>query len=333
VSIAKTGSGQFALMGSDTDRPEDAPTWSVLETTCAFLPTVATDGVVSWTCDGVETCSVELQAQDDGEPTLSVTGQLGLQCTNSAPAFTSVAPDGAEEGTAYHYDVVCADPDGDALSLAVGGDDTCGGAIVDNADGTGDYEFTPGESQGGGSCVAHITCDDDAGPVSQRSTLSVAEVNEAPVFATSPPVDATEAATYSHTIACSDPDGDLVTLSVAESDSCGGALSDSDNGAALYTVTPNETQGGGTCVVAIASTDGEETAVSSAVVTVAEDNTRTTPPRIFQLKPYPERTGAPRPTASHSPPPTATCRPGILAGRWSPTPAASPPHSIPPAAS
>src|SRR5262249_51842037 len=142
----------FTASATDADLPAQTKTYSLGATTCSgFTPTVvASTGVVSWTCNAsVQTCTVPVTVTDNGTPNLSDTKTLTIQCTDTAPNFTSSGPTSATESTAYSYTIACADADSDGRTLAKGGADTCAGTVTDSGGGNGTYSFTPTESQGG----------------------------------------------------------------------------------------------------------------------------------------------------------------------------------------
>jgi hypothetical protein len=93
------------------------------------------------------------------------------------PAFSSTAPTAAVEGQTLRYDIACADPDGDAVTLSIAPDDTCGGRIEANT-----YVLTPSEALGGASCLLRVLCADAQIQEAQSSTVAVAEVNAPPLL-------------------------------------------------------------------------------------------------------------------------------------------------------
>ncbi len=171
----------YQLTGEDSDIPADTLNWEITSDTCSFAPTIDNDGLVSWTCGlNVESCQIDIRLADDGSPVLDATGTLNVECVNSLPSFTSSPAIYASEQSEYNYNVVCSDPEGDPLSLELGTSDTCGPTLTDNGDGTGTYSFTPDESQGGESCVLHITCSDPVASESQTVNINISEVNDPP---------------------------------------------------------------------------------------------------------------------------------------------------------
>jgi Cadherin-like domain len=176
----------FQLVSSDTDLPENVLSWGVDNSTCSFVPTIDSSGLMEWTCGGVETCDVQVRLVDDGTPVLDATGLLTIQCVNSLPIFDSTPLTTGTEHVLYGYNVMCSDPEGDSLSLAIGASDTCDGTIIDNNDGTGTYSFTPTELMGGASCTLHVTCGDGNATESQTAQIDISEINASPILTSLP---------------------------------------------------------------------------------------------------------------------------------------------------
>jgi predicted outer membrane repeat protein len=120
---------------------------------------------------------------DDNDPNIWVSG--------FEPVIISSAPNSVNEGEPYSYDITCIDEDASPnLSLAFGPLDSCGGLLIDNDDGTGNYSFSPDESLGPSQCVVEITCTDTQPDIqqshTQTTTVNIEEVNQAPAWISPP---------------------------------------------------------------------------------------------------------------------------------------------------
>ena len=357
----------FEAKATDDDLPANTLSWSLVGHNCPFAPSVnESSGKVDWLCQGVGACTVDVKVADDGSPTLSETKRLSISCNNTAPRINSQAANTAAEGTAFGYAINCTDGDGDKLTLAKGPLDTCGGTVVDNKDGTGLYDWTPGENQGGTWCYVQITCSDTQSTLSQKTQVTVGEVNRAPVIGNLPATQsghwgqpglfaaqvtdpdlpanalawslagnsctfalnlntqtgvvdwtcggvetctvdlkvtdngapnmsdtrkltiscinsaiqitsqasasAMESAAYRYDVTCTDADQDPLTLNKGAGDSCGGTLVDQGGGKGVYSFTPDESQGGGSCHIAVECSDTQASITQTSTVSVAEDN-------------------------------------------------------------
>ena len=146
----------------------------------------ASSGTVRWTCGAVGACTVDVTVIDNGAPNLSDSEKLTIQCTNAAPALAGSPGNTAAEGVVYSYDISCTDGDGDTLTLRRAARDTCGGMISTTGNGQGRYTFTPGETQGGTSCLVDIDCSDTLASANESAGVSIDESNMAPVLSNLP---------------------------------------------------------------------------------------------------------------------------------------------------
>ena len=189
--------GTYDANATDSDVPANTLSWSLSGNSCTFTPSVnGTSGLVSWTCGGIETCNVDVEVKDNGEPSKSDKEQLTIACANRAPLFQGAPADTALEGTAYTYQAVCTDGDQDTLVLNKGPSDTCAGSLSITGNGMGTYSFTPGENLGGQTCVVELTCGDTQSTVTVNETVAVAEENTAPSLTNLP---ATESGPWGRT--------------------------------------------------------------------------------------------------------------------------------------
>lgn len=168
----------FKVNAVDHDDPSNNIAFSISNNQCSFNVLVdPISGTASWTCPlAVEICLAEIKATDDGKnpDNLSDIGALNIQCLDStSPEILSPAPGTVAAGFAYNYNIVCADEDGDTLTLGEGAGDTCAGALSDNGDGTGTYSFNTDKSQGGTKCQVEITCSDGDTVATQSTSVSI----------------------------------------------------------------------------------------------------------------------------------------------------------------
>ena len=190
VSTRKSQAGSHAANATSSDIPLDIMTWSLKNNTCSFNPMVnSATGLVSWTCgNAVETCTVAVEVTDNGVPPAGDSETLTIQCTNLAPQAVLSVFSPATESAQSVYTISCTDGDADALTLARGQGDTCGGQVTDNGNGAGTYSLTATESQGGALCTAQVTCADGFVTIDSTSMVTVLEDNQAPVITNLPTI-------------------------------------------------------------------------------------------------------------------------------------------------
>jgi alpha-tubulin suppressor-like RCC1 family protein len=194
----------------------------------------------------------------------------GLRCV-PAPAAPSLdnlpALESGQVSAPDSFQLVASDANGDALTFSL--TTTC--AFPVNVDAAGLVSWT---CPAAAACEAAITATDPGG-LTDAGTLSIACVNGLPAFSSTPPTAAAEGQELRYAIACADPDGAPVTLSVAPDDTCGGALEGD-----TYVLTPDETQGGAACLLRVLCSDGETAEAQSSMIAVAERND---PPALTNL--------------------------------------------------
>lgn len=275
----------YNIVADDDDTPAQDLTLSAgAGDTCGGAITDLGSGVgmYSFTPDenaGGTQCAAEITVTDVGGESETQTSNVSINEDNQAPYFTSTAPANALENALYTYNITAGDDDIPAQTLTLtvnGATDTCGGALVDNGNGTGAYTFTPNENQGGATCQIGLTVTDaGASSATQSSTVNINEDNIAPSFTSSASTAAAEATLYSYNITVTDSDVPAQSLIIAKnaSDTCGGNLVDNGDGTGVYTFTPTEAQGGSTCVVGLRVIDsGGANANQNTTVNIAESN-------------------------------------------------------------
>ncbi|MEO0422571.1 MAG: hypothetical protein AAF184_09570 [Pseudomonadota bacterium] len=158
-----------------------------------------------------------------------------LEITNvdeGSPEFVGVFDEAAAEGDVTVFTIEANDPDGDALTLTLGGADAAA-VTFDALAGTvtaGPFDFeAPADVDGDNLYVFTLTAENDGGQATtQAFSLQVLNVSdEAPEFSGDFDVIAQENVVVDIPIAVDDPDGDVITLELAGED------------AALFTLDAN----------------------------------------------------------------------------------------------
>ena len=161
---------------------------------------------------------------------------------NEAPAFTSTPVTTATQAMPYLYSVTVQDPDMDAVTIeALESPDWL--IFVDNGDGTATLSGTPGNSDVGESSVRLVATDEFDLTAEQTFTITVANVNDAPLFSSAPVTTVMEAAEYSYVAIVEDLDADAVSIT-AETLPGWLTLSDNSDGTAILSGTPSGAEAG-----------------------------------------------------------------------------------------
>lgn len=177
----------------------------------------ATSGIVAWTPSGTQTGAqaFTVEVTDGAGGSTSQSFVVEVTEVNDAPVFTSSPILAATEDVPYVYNAAATDPDDASLTFSVAvGPPTM---AIDSA--SGQVTFTPRNADVGDHPVELLVSDGRGGSDTQAFTLTVTNVNDAPVIAASPAPALTvlQDNAYSFTPAVSDVDAqDTVTLSLTQ---------------------------------------------------------------------------------------------------------------------
>jgi len=129
-----------------------------------------------------------------------------------APQFTSTPVTTGTQDEPYTYNFTALDPDGGMLTFVP---ETLPDwlTFVDNGDGTGSLTGTPDNGDVGRQVIVIEVVDEDGNRMPQVFTIDVGNVNDDPVFTSTPPGNTPAGDEYVHLLTTSDPDGDIPTFS------------------------------------------------------------------------------------------------------------------------
>ncbi|MFP4393666.1 MAG: PKD domain-containing protein, partial [Anaerolineales bacterium] len=175
---------------------------------------------------------------DDGQAIFEKSFTITITDVNDAPMFTSEPVTEATQDAPYSYTVAAADVDvGDALTITVESRPAWL-TFVDHGDGTATLSGTPANDEVGDHLVELLATDAGGLTDTQTFTLTVLNVNDAPMFTSEPVTEATQDAAYSYTVAAADIDiGDALTIT-AEDLPAWLNLTDHGDGTATLSGTP-----------------------------------------------------------------------------------------------
>ncbi len=172
-------------------------------------------GALSWTPSGSQTGPqvFTLLASDGRGGTVTQSFTVDVTAVNDPPVFTSSPVTTAVEDQQYAYTARATDPDGDPITFAV----VSGPAGLTVGATTGQVLYTPQNADVGDHAVTLSASDPNGGSATQSFTITVSNVNDAPVILANPAPPATvlQDATFDWQPAVQDVDvGDSVTLSI-----------------------------------------------------------------------------------------------------------------------
>jgi PKD repeat protein len=185
-----------------------------------------------------------------------------------SPVITPIDPQEVNEGETLDFAVIASDPDGDSLILSAL-DVPDNASFTDNFDNTGSFDFSPDYTQAGSYPVTFIASDGALADTEQVS-ITVINVNRAPVLTAIEPQTVDEGANLSFLVEATDPDNDALTLS-ADNVPVNASFSDNHNGTGSFDFNPDYNQAGNYTVSFIAD-DGDLADTSSVSITVTNVN-------------------------------------------------------------
>jgi len=257
----------FTLSATDPDL-------SALVYSAAGLPVGAifdeTSGFFDWTpsetqggADYVMTFSV-----NDGEFSDSEMITITVNEVNKAPALDPIVNQTVNEGDLLAFSISASDADDPVQLLTYSATDLPLGATFDLL--TQEFVWTPTEVQGPGSYDVTFSVSDGVVTTSQLVTITVNEVNVAPVLGPIGNKTVNEETELRLTISGSDVDDPFQTLVYSAAGLPLGATFDPLTQEFVW--TPSETQGPGSYAVTFSVTDGVVTTSELVTITVNEVN-------------------------------------------------------------
>ena len=258
---------QYDVQVSD---PDDTNNGTDLTFTLLAAPagmTVSSMGSIQWTPEnGVTTADVTVQVADGGEGGVAPVEQswtITVEPVNDAPVIDQgeSAALTTTEDTTGTLDLSATDVDSETLTWSISSVATEGTASV--TDGVASY-VPATDFNGTDSFTVEVSDGDLTDTINVNVTVEAA--NDAPVFTSTAPTEATEDELYSYTAAASDTDGDALTFSLQTKPT--GMTIDPESGAISWTPA----NGVETGAVVVAVNDGTATVTQSFVITVAPVN-------------------------------------------------------------
>ncbi len=178
----------FTATATDADIPANTLTFSLDAGAPAGATIGASTGAFSWTPSSAGTFNAVVRVTDNGVPALddleNVAFTVTEQAVNHAPVLAAIGNKTVDELATLAFTATATDPDaGDALTFSLDIDHPAG-ATIDPS--TGAFSWTPTEANGPGTFGFAILVTDNGTPNlddSEFITVTVNEVNEAPVLA------------------------------------------------------------------------------------------------------------------------------------------------------
>ena len=270
-SIPEEVAYSFTATATDADNTAQTLTFS-LSGAPAGAAIDGVTGVFTWTpseAQGADVYTFDVIVSDgdltDTEPiTITVTE------VNVAPILANVpvTPSIPEE-VAYSFTATATDADNTAQTLTFSLSGAPAGAAIDGV--TGVFTWTPSEAQGADVYTFDVIVSDGDLTDTEPITITVTEVNVAPILANVPVTPSIpEEVAYSFTATATDADNTAQTLTFSLSGAPAGAAIDGVTG--VFTWTPSEAQGADVYTFDVIVSDGDLTDTEPITITVTEVN-------------------------------------------------------------
>ena len=268
-SVNEESELRFTISGSDVDDPAQA-----LVSSATGLPTGATFDTTTrefvWTpteVQGPGSYAVTFRVTD-GVATTSEVVTITVNEVNVAPVLTAIGPKSLNEQTELRFTVSGSDVDDPAQTLTYSATGLPTGASFNAA--THEFVWVPTEDQGPGSFVVTFSVTDGVVTTSEAVTITVNEVNVAPVLDPIGPKTVAEGNLLSFIISATDADFPNQALVYSATGLPTGATF--DTATRTFSWTPTEDQGPSAPVVTFSVSDGVVTTSEAVTITVTEVN-------------------------------------------------------------
>ena len=286
----------FTATASDADDPANTLSFSLAGGTSGAVPAGASidpaTGLFSWTpteAQGPGTYTFDVVVTDNGVPNLadSETITVTVNELNVAPVLDAIGNQTVNELALLSFTATASDADDPANTLSFSLAGGTSGAVPAGASidpGTGVFSWTPTEAQGPGMYTFDVVVTDNGVPNladSETITVTVNEVNVAPVLDAIGNQTVNELALLSFTATASDADDPANTLSFSLASGTSGAVpagASIDPGTGVFSWTPTEAQGPGTYTFDVVVTDnGVPNLADSETITVTVNELNVAP--------------------------------------------------------
>lgn len=281
-TIGELASWSFTASATDTDAPPQSLTFSIDPDPPVGLTIHPTTGLFSWTpqeIHGPGTYNVTVRVTDNGSPPLSDTETITIIVNevNTAPSLAAISDRSINEGSQLSLIATATDGDLPPNNLIYSLDPGApGGAAIQSSSGL--FTWTPTEAQGPGVYSVTVRVSDGGSPAfsdTKTFSITVGEVNSAPVLPSPGNRVVAEGATLAFNGNATDSDAPLQTLTYSlDATAPAGAVVHPATGA--FSWTPTEAQGPGTNIVTMRVIDNGSPALSDFkvfVIVVTEVNT------------------------------------------------------------
>jgi hypothetical protein len=205
-----------------------------------------------------------VQVADGNGGTDTITVNVTIQAVNDAPVLNPIGNKSINESVLLSFSATATDPDANTLTYSLVGAPS--GAQIDSA--MGAFTWTPAEAQGPGNYPFDICVSDGSLNDCETITVTVNEVNVAPVLDPVGNKSVAKNVLLSFTVTATDSDIPVNTLTYSLVGAPSGADINPTTG--VFTWTPTETQANNDYTFDVCVSDGLVSDCETITVTVTE---------------------------------------------------------------
>ncbi len=242
-SVFEGGTLAFTVTASDPDGTVPSLSALNLPTNASFIDNGNGSGSFSFSPNFAQAglYFVNFKASDGSLIDSEVVQITVLETGNQPPVLDSIGPKSVGENSNLTFRFHATDPDGTSPALQVK-NNPANSNFIDSGNGSGSFSFNPNFTQAG---VYNVTFKASDGSLSDSEivTITVTNVNRAPVLDSIRSKTVTEGSVLTFRVHATDPDLEALTLTAVNKPS-NSTFVDSGNGSGSFTFTPSFTQAG-----------------------------------------------------------------------------------------
>ena len=277
--INERGQDAGAVSASDADGIFPALTTSTLPTGATFTDNGDGTGSFDWTPTYAQSGSYPVTFRaSDGSLVDTEIVTITVNNINRDPILAAIGARVVNENSNLNFNISASDPDGNIPALTSSAL-PAGATFIDNGNGTGTFDWTPGYDQSGSYSVT-FRASDGSLIDTEIVAITVTNVNRDPVLAAIGNQTVNENILLSFNISAIDPDGNVPALTSSTLPS-GATFIDNGNGTGSFNWTPDFTQSGAPVVRFIVS-DGA--LADSELVTITVNKADPAEIRLMRMR-------------------------------------------------
>jgi hypothetical protein len=281
-SVTENVNLNFNTSATDLDGTIPALSTTTLPTGATYIDNADGTGTFNWTPDFTQSGSynVTFYATDGVAIDSEVVAITVNEAGNQDPVLATIGSQSVTEGNNLNFATSATDLDGTIPTLTTS-TLPIGATYIDNADGTGTFDFNPSFTQAGSYDVTFYATDGLATD-SEVVTITVNEAgNQTPVLAAIGPQSITESNLLSFALSATDDDLTIPSFNSSALPT-GATFTDNGDGTASFDWTPDFTQSG-SYDITFRATDG--LATDSEVVTITVNDAGNQDPILATIGP------------------------------------------------